>query len=183
MPAARLPDSLPHSGAHWVDHVARHAHAIPDQAAIRFEGASITWARLHERVQRLAAAFAIRGVGRGDRVAILMTNRPEFVEATLAANAAGAIAVPVNFRLAPAEAAYILGDSGARLVVTDAAAAPLAAAAAAALVPPPRIIVTGLDPAGDVAGEPPPGPSPTRRCSRRSRPRRRRSRSTSAMSR
>ncbi len=153
MPAARLPDSLPHSGAHWVDHVARHAHAIPDQAAIRFEGASITWARLHERVQRLAAAFAIRGVGRGDRVAILMTNRPEFVEATLAANAAGAIAVPVNFRLAPAEAAYILGDSGARLVVTDAAAAPLAAAAAAALVPPPRIIVTGLDPAGDVAGD------------------------------
>ena len=52
---------LPHSGAHWVDHVARHAHAIPDQAAIRFEGATITWARLHERIQRLAAAFAIRG--------------------------------------------------------------------------------------------------------------------------
>jgi fatty-acyl-CoA synthase len=143
---------LPHSGAHWVDHVARHAHAIPDQAAIRFEGASITWARLHERVRRLAAAFAIRGVGRGDRVAILMTNRPEFVEATLAANAAGAIAVPVNFRLAPAEAAYVLGDSGARLVVTDAAGAPLAAAASAALLPPPRIIVTGPDPAGDVGG-------------------------------
>ncbi len=143
---------LPHSGAHWADHVARHAHAIPDQAAIRFEGATITWARLHERVQRLAAAFAIRGVGQGDRVAILMTNRPEFVEATLAANAAGAIAVPVNFRLAPAEAAYVLGDSGARLVVTDAAAAPLAAAAAAALLPPPRIIVTGLDPAGDADG-------------------------------
>ena len=143
---------LPHSGAHWVDHVARHAHAIPDQAAIRFEGATITWARLHERVQRLAAAFAIRGVGQGDRVAILMTNRPEFVEATLAANAAGAIAVPVNFRLAPAEAAYVLGDSGARLVVTDAAAAPLAAAASAALLPPPRIIVTGLDPAGGAGG-------------------------------
>ena len=81
-----------------------------------------------------------------------MTNRPEFVEATLAANAAEAIAVPVNFRLAPAEAAYVLGDDGARLLVTDAAAAPLAAAAAAALVPPPRIIVTGLDPAGDADG-------------------------------
>ena len=147
-----LAAGLPHSGAHWVDHVARHAHAIPDQAAIRFEGATITWARLHERVQRLAAAFASRGAGQGDRVAILMTNRPEFVEATLAANAAGAIAVPVNIRLAPAEAAYILGDSGARLVVTDTAGAPLAAAASAALLPPPRIIVTGLDPAGDVGG-------------------------------
>ena len=147
-----LPPRLPESGAHWVDHVARHARAIPDQAAIRFEGASISWARLHQRVQRLAAALACRGVSQGDRIAILMTNRPEFVEAVLAANAAGAIAVPVNFRLAPAEAAYVLADSGARLVVTDALLAPLAAAASASLPQPPRIIVTGLDTAGAVAG-------------------------------
>ncbi len=147
-----LPSRLPYSGAHWIDHVARHAHAIPASVAIRFEGESITWARLHGRVQTLAAAFAGRGVGRGDRVAILMTNRPEFIEATLAANAAGAIAVPVNFRLAPAEAAYILGDSGATVLVTDSLLAPLAAAASASLPQPPRIIVTGLDPAGVIAG-------------------------------
>jgi fatty-acyl-CoA synthase len=99
-----LPPRLPYSGAHWVDHVARHAFAVPNAVAIRFEGRSITWAQLHGRVRKLAAGFAGQGVRRGDRVAILMTNRPEFVEATLAANAVGAIAVPVNFRLAPRNA-------------------------------------------------------------------------------
>ena len=142
-----LPPRLPYSGAHWVDHVARHAFAIPDSVAIRYEGESITWARLHDRVRRLAAGLAGQGVKPGDRVAVLMTNRPEFLEAVLAANAIGAIAVPVNFRLAPAEAAYVLQDSGAALVVTDSLLAPLAAAAAAAAAAkrgrPPRIIVTG----------------------------------------
>src|SRR4051812_37695602 len=123
---------LPFSGAHWVDSLARHAYSIPDEIAIRFEGASLTWAQCDGRVRRLAAAFAERGVGRGDRVVVLMTNRPEFVEATIAANAVGAIAVPVNFRLTPSEVGYVLRDSGASLVVTDALLAPLAAAAAGA---------------------------------------------------
>jgi fatty-acyl-CoA synthase len=139
MLAARLPQS----GAHWIDHVARHAHATPDAVAIRFGDESISWAALHDRVHRLAAAFAARGVRRSDRVVILMTNRPEFVEVTLAANAAGAMAVPVNFRLAPAEAAYILGDCAPALVVTDALLAPLAAAASASLPQPPPIVVAG----------------------------------------
>jgi fatty-acyl-CoA synthase len=56
---------LPFSGAHWADHVARHAFATPESTAIRYEGESITWARLHERVRRAAAAFAGQGVGRG----------------------------------------------------------------------------------------------------------------------
>jgi fatty-acyl-CoA synthase len=139
MLAARLPQS----GAHWIDHVARHAHATPDAVSIRFGDESISWAALHDRVHRLAAAFAARGVRRGDRVVILMTNRPEFVEVTLAANAAGAMAVPVNFRLAPAEAAYILGDCAPALVVTDALLAPLAAAASAPLPQAPPIVVAG----------------------------------------
>src|SRR3954470_5305443 len=114
---------LEFSGAHWVDHVARHAFTQPDGVAIRFEGRSITWRELHERVTALAGAFAERGVAPGDRVAILMTNRPEFVEATLAANAAGANAGAGNFRLAPAEVAYALGDSGSALLVTEPALA------------------------------------------------------------
>src|ERR1700753_1335688 len=134
---------LPFSGAHWVDHVARHACSIPDQIALRFQGESITWADLHQRVQLAAAGFAERGVQGGDRVAILMTNRPECLEAVLAANALGAIAVPVNFRLAPAEAAYVLADSGARLIVTDTPLAPLAAAAAAGLPQAPHIVAAG----------------------------------------
>ncbi len=134
---------LPFSGAHWVDHVARHAFSIPDDVAIRFEDSSLTWAGLHDRVLRLAAAFAAHGVGEGDRVAILTTNRPEFVETVIAANALRAIAVPLNFRLAPAEVAYVLGDSGAALIVTDAALEPLARAAIAQADDPPPVIVAG----------------------------------------
>src|SRR5947209_1311949 len=140
------PSRLPFSGAHWADHVARHAFAIPDSVAIRYEGKSITWARLHDRVRRAAAAFAGQGVARGDRVAVLMTNRLEFVESVLAANAIGAIAVPVNFRLAPAEAAYIRQDSGASLVVTDPLLTPLAAAAAGETAQTPTpVLTTGAD--------------------------------------
>ena len=129
---------------------------MPDVVAIRFEGKSTTWAQLHERVRRLAGGLAGRGVSQGDRVAILMTNRPEFVEAVLAVNAAGAIAVPVNFRLAPAEAAYILRDSGAAFIVTDSQLAPLALAALPLPPPvPPRIIVAGLDPADTITGTEP----------------------------
>ena len=59
-----LPLRLPYGGAHWVDHVARHAYTIPDSVALRFEGESITWAQLYGRVWSLAAAFAGRGVSR-----------------------------------------------------------------------------------------------------------------------
>jgi fatty-acyl-CoA synthase len=136
---------LPAGGAHWVDHVARHAHANPESVALRFSGSSITWATLHTRVLRAAALLAVHGVGRGDRVAILMTNRPEFVDTVLGANAIGAIAVPVNFRLAAAEVSYILSDCGAAIVVTDEVLAPLAAAACSSLPAAPEVVVA-VDP-------------------------------------
>jgi len=117
---------------HWVNHIARHAHAKPDAVYLRFDGRSITWSQLHQRVTAIAMAMARRGVGAGHRVAIMMTNRPEFLETVFAANALGAIAVPVNFRLAPAEIAYILTDSGATLLVVEEATGAVAASARAA---------------------------------------------------
>ena len=102
---------------HWVSHIARHAHEKPGSVYLRFEGRTITWAQIHERVSGLAAALRERGVRAGDRVAIMMTNRPEFLETMFATSAIGAIVVPVNFRLAPDEIAYILTDSGASLLV------------------------------------------------------------------
>ena len=65
---------------HWVNQIARHAHTKPDAVYLRFEGRSTTWSQLERRVTAVAAAMARRGVGAGDRVAILMTNRPEFLE-------------------------------------------------------------------------------------------------------
>src|SRR5690242_41849 len=117
---------------HWVSHIARHAHAKPHEVYLRFEGASVTWAQIHERIGAVAAALGERGVRAGDRVAIMMTNRPEFLETMFAASALGAIVVPVNFRLAPDEIAYILTDSGASLLVVGEATAAAAATARAA---------------------------------------------------
>ena len=57
---------------------------------------------------------------RGDRVALLLHNGLEFVESLLACHLLGAVAVPVNFRLAPDEIAYILRDSGAVALIADA---------------------------------------------------------------
>jgi len=117
---------------HWVSHIARHAHAKPGEIYLRFEGTSITWAQIHERIGAVAAALSERGIRAGDRVAIMMTNRPEFLETMFAANALGAIVVPVNFRLAPDEIAYILTDSGASLLVVEEATAAAAASARSA---------------------------------------------------
>jgi fatty-acyl-CoA synthase len=118
---------------HWVNHIARNAHAKPDRAYLRFGGETITWAQLHERVGVIASAMRARGIGAGDRVAIMMPNRPEFLETMFAVSALGAIAVPVNFRLTAGEIAYLLTDCGARLLVVDASTAPAAAQARASL--------------------------------------------------
>jgi fatty-acyl-CoA synthase len=104
---------------HWVAHVERHAFAMGDAPALRFEGVTTTWSQLDARVHALAAALARRGVSAGDRVAVLMGNRPAFLETVLATNRLGAIAVPVNFRLAAGEIAYIVADSGSTLVFVD----------------------------------------------------------------
>jgi acyl-CoA synthetase (AMP-forming)/AMP-acid ligase II len=110
----------------------RSAQRVPDTAAIIFAGRTLTFAELEQRVNRLAGGLATRGVGAGDRVAILMVNRPEFVECFLAAHTLGAAAVPINFRLKPDEVAYQLAHSGARAIIAD---AELTDAAAGAPVP------------------------------------------------
>ena len=99
----------------------------PDATALRFKGRTITWTQLDGRVTALAGALHRRGVGSGDRVMILMLNRPEFIEATLAANRLGAIAVPVNFRLTVPELAYLVENCGAAVVLTEPALVALAA--------------------------------------------------------
>ncbi|MEI4270516.1 long-chain-fatty-acid--CoA ligase [Klenkia sp. LSe6-5] len=112
------------------DQVARWARTTPDVAALRFAGGGRTYAELDERVTRLAAVLTGWGVRPGDRVAVLALNGLEVVEVFLACARTGAVAVPVNFRLAAPEVAYVLADSGARVLVVDAATAAVASSAA-----------------------------------------------------
>ncbi|MFC5815302.1 long-chain-fatty-acid--CoA ligase [Nonomuraea harbinensis] len=118
----------PHQRLTWVHQVTKHAGAQPRQPAIRFKGETTTWAELDERSRRLSAALEARGVGEGDRVLVLLTNRPEFVETLVAINRLGAIAVPVNFRLVAAEVSYLAEDSGSCAIVVEQPLAPVVAA-------------------------------------------------------
>lgn len=113
----------------WVNQLERHALMQPNATALRFLGKGLTWGELHGRVRALADALSRRGVGFGDRVMVLMLNRPEFMESVLAINMLGAIAVPLNFRLTAAEIAFLVQDCQARVVITEAVLAPVATGA------------------------------------------------------
>jgi fatty-acyl-CoA synthase len=136
------------NGQNWLDQLDRHAHQKPEHAALSFRGEATSWAELRRRVRTLAGALGGAGVGAGDRVAVLMGNRPEFVETVLAANLLGAIAVPVNFRLSADEVAYILADSGAVALAVDQDLAPLAAQVRGSLT----VVVAGAEPAAAGTG-------------------------------
>jgi fatty-acyl-CoA synthase len=89
----------------------------PQRTALVHDGHATTYARLDERVRRLANVLAERGVNAGDRVAYLGPNHPAFIETFFATAALGAVFVPLNTRLAAPELAYMLDDSGASLLV------------------------------------------------------------------
>jgi fatty-acyl-CoA synthase len=97
----------------------RACRSRPDHPALVFGGQVLTHAELHDRAARLASVLSAGGVSPGDRVGLLLHNRIEFVEALLACHRMAAIAVPINFRLAPEEIDYILVDSGAVALITD----------------------------------------------------------------
>jgi fatty-acyl-CoA synthase len=87
-----------------------------------------TYAQVAERVNRLAHALAARGIGRGDRVAILSENRPEYIELDLAAATLGAVCACQNWRQAPAELAHCLRLTEPRLALVSERHAPTLAA-------------------------------------------------------
>ena len=92
--------------SYWIE---RHADYAPSKIAVGFEGRDLSYRDLAREITRLAAGLAQElGVRRGDRVAILSYNRPEFLAVVFACARIGAICVPLNWRLAPPEQLYIL---------------------------------------------------------------------------
>jgi acyl-CoA synthetase (AMP-forming)/AMP-acid ligase II len=94
---------------------------MPGNIALVFEGERIDYAEFARRVDVAVAQFAARGIRRGDRVALLLGNRPAFAYALLAVARLGAVAVPMNTRQRAPEIAYMLDHCGASVLVYDAA--------------------------------------------------------------
>jgi fatty-acyl-CoA synthase len=103
----------------WCSVLAHHASRTPEKPIAVFEGETTTYAEMATRSAALAAGLAERGVARGNVVALLSYNCPEMLETVFAANHLGAIAMPINWRLAAPEVRYILEHSGAQALVCD----------------------------------------------------------------
>ena len=104
--------------ASWIQ---RNGARLSDSAALA-EGDRVhaTWSQFAARTAAIAGGLkAIHGLKAGDRVAIIMRNRPEYLEAMFGIWHAGMVAVPVNSRLHPDEITYVLEHSGTSLVIVD----------------------------------------------------------------
>jgi fatty-acyl-CoA synthase len=100
--------------AWWVQ---RWSELHPHKPAILFEDEVISYSQLHQRGNRTACWLQSLGIEKGDRVAVMLENCPEFIELYLACSRLGAIFVPINFRLAPPELDYTLRNCRPRLFV------------------------------------------------------------------
>ncbi|MEF8887454.1 MAG: AMP-binding protein, partial [Haloarculaceae archaeon] len=91
----------------------------PDATALHFRGERTTYAELLAESRALSRGLADLGVGSGDRVAVWLGNRPEWVTTQLAVSRLGAAAVAVNTRYRTHELEYMLRDSEASVLVTE----------------------------------------------------------------
>ncbi|HYP40293.1 MAG TPA: long-chain fatty acid--CoA ligase [Chloroflexia bacterium] len=98
--------------------VERGRRFFPNKVALIFEGKSFTYTQLDDMVNRAANALRGLGIERGDRVALLLPNIPEFVISYLAIQKIGAVAVSLNVMLKRDEIKFILDDSGSIALIT-----------------------------------------------------------------
>ena len=119
-----------------------------DRAAIIFEGRPMSYSELDDLANQFAHLFGHLRLETGDRVSLLVGNEPLVVAAYFGMFKSGVIANPINNRLTAEEAAFVLGHSGAKLVITTPEYLPLAVEATAGLEHKPAILLLGADPAG-----------------------------------
>src|SRR4051794_9822868 len=135
------------------DLIARNAAFTPDRPALVFEGETLSYRAFYDRIERAAHGLhAEFGISRGDRVAILSLNRPDYLVLLYACARLGAMLVPLNWRLAVAEQLFILSDASVKVLALEAAFAEILPELTGAL---PEARTIGLDfaPPGGAAFE------------------------------
>ncbi|WOO40330.1 class I adenylate-forming enzyme family protein [Rubellicoccus peritrichatus] len=98
----------------------RNVEVQPDAPCLYYGESIITFADIHRNAERLAIALSHSGIQTGDRVAVMMLNRPEMVYAFFACFRLGVLVVPLNTRYKRREIAYALEHSGARALIVGA---------------------------------------------------------------
>ncbi|PJK31500.1 acyl-CoA synthetase [Minwuia thermotolerans] len=107
------------------DILRHHAAERGGKTALKFGGREHSYADLDRSTNRVANALRAAGLGKGARIALLAANTDRFFELQFGAAKAGVVLVPVNFRLAPPEVAFVVNDAGAETFFVDAAHAAL----------------------------------------------------------
>ncbi|MGY2904194.1 class I adenylate-forming enzyme family protein [Bradyrhizobium sp. URHC0002] len=101
----------------YIHSVGRAVRYFPERAAIGSDGKRSTFLQLHDRVAGIVAALSGHGFGRGDRLAMLLPNEPEYLELIYACAWLGVTVIPMNARLSVAEMNHILADASPRGIV------------------------------------------------------------------
>ena len=99
--------------------IAFHARRTPDRCALKYRGEDICYGSFDIRIGKVGGWLVSRGVGPGDVVAVLMKNSAAFLELAFATSHIGAVFLPINYRLSADEVGYIVGNSGARILIVD----------------------------------------------------------------
>ena len=102
-----------------------HARIRPERVAIHYEGQRTTYSDLDRRANRVANGLIAEGIRPQARIAYLSKNSPAFFDLWFGAAKADIVLVPVNFRLAPPEVAYVVDDAGAEILFVSADFYPL----------------------------------------------------------
>ena len=114
-----VPSTLaPYPDRTLLDYISDHARRHPNDPALLFKGAAITYQALERASDSCAAGLRALGVSHGDRVGLLLPNCPQFVIAELAAWKLGAIVAPLNPLYTDAELELPLRENGVETLVT-----------------------------------------------------------------
>jgi acyl-CoA synthetase (AMP-forming)/AMP-acid ligase II len=95
----------------YIHTMGRAARYYPEWPALRVGEELLNFRELHGRVKSLAAALSRRGLGPGDRLALLLPNGPEYIELVYACSWLGVIVVPINTRLSTVEIDHVIADA------------------------------------------------------------------------